>query len=906
MSDKMKIIITKYIDDCTEKFCITRKLSGSTQAIADENFVSRSLVSQYLNEMFKSNILIKINTRPVFFLKKNIIEKTFKVVLREKTFDNPEELLEVLDSRLLDKGAFINAVGNDGSLNYCIHQMLAAVSYPPHGIPVLLLGEEGTGKTYLAELLSKYCVNEKIAQEGNIYHYGLSKNENGTTAISRVFGYRDGSKKVFTGLLEKSDNGVLIIENFQRADEVFTNCLISYFKTGYYVLGDKRFSSSAKIIITANQDGAAVNTLRNEISICCSIPSLKERPFAERESLVIKQFLLEQKQIQKRIYISNRVFYALIHHRYKNNIKELQGVITSICANSLKNYEENVIIKSYHLPSDFFSDGNEYMISVNDDSYIIADEYTVEYPTDSTIVYFELMLGLYQTYCDGRLLEKDFQEECFSRMEDYYNYVVFDKQYSNSYLNAFQNMVSRIVDYVFDKYQLFLPASFTYVLAKVLYNLAYNNGYIVAWQNRHWDELLELKHYLKKEFNFSYTLAKEISKLVKQELDVELDIANLLFIVLNVHSYNRDLEHMRYHCLIVAHGYSTASSMADTVNKILGSHILDGIDMPLDTSVQDILLYIKNYIRTFSVKKDILLLVDMGSLEQLDNTRIGFSDVNLGIINNVNTHLALDVAERVQQGKKIEQILQECTQENISSYRLYRVPKKPNAIIFTTEVGEKATERVIELFKKSIPKSIELSILPYSYNKLLQNGSRDEIFKINNIVLVVGMSSIASINIPFISLEDIIAFSDFELITNALKPYMDKHEIEVFNGNMLKNFSLTSILDNVTILNATKLYEKISRAIEQLEKSYTCMIPNKIKVGLYIHISCLIERLVIHDKEKEGYTGSDKRNIRRFVKVFQDCFSEVKNYYNIEFPMKEIEYLYSIIQSYISETREQC
>ena len=131
-----------------------------------------------------------------------------------------------------------------------------------------------------------------------------------TTAISRVFGYRDGSKKVFTGLLEKSDNGVLIIENFQRADEVFTNCLISYFKTGYYVLGDKRFSSSAKIIITANQDGAAVNTLRNEISICCSIPSLKERPFAERESLVIKQFLLEQNRFRN-VFIFQIVFLCV-------------------------------------------------------------------------------------------------------------------------------------------------------------------------------------------------------------------------------------------------------------------------------------------------------------------------------------------------------------------------------------------------------------------------------------------------------------------------------------------------------------------------------------------------------------------------------------------------------------------
>ena len=906
MSDKMKTIITKYMDECTEKFCITRKLLGSTQAIADENFVSRSLVSQYLNEMFKSGILIKINTRPVFFLKKSILEKTFKIVLREKTFDSPEELLEMLDSRLLDKGAFINAVGNDGSLNYCIHQMLAAVSYPPHGLPVLLLGEEGTGKTYLAELLSKYCVNEKIAQEENIYHYRLSQNENGTTAISRVFGYRDSTKKIVVGLLGKSDNGVLIIENFQRADEVFANCLINYFKTGYYILGDKRISSSAKIIITANRDEAVVETLRNEIPICCNIPSLKERPFVERESLVMNQFLREQKQIQKRIYISNRVFYALIHHRYKNNIKELQGVITSICASSFKNYEENVFIKSYHLPSDFFSDGNEYMVSVNDDSYINVNDYTVEYPTDSTIVYFELLLERYQAYCDGEISEKDFQEACFSRMEDYYNYAVFDKQYSNSYLNAFRDMIGRIMDYVFEKYQLFLPASFTYVLTKVLYNLAYNNGYIVAWQNRHWNELLEMEHYLKKEFNFSYTLAKEISKLVKQELDVELDVANLLFIVLNVHSYNRDLEHMRYHCLIVAHGYSTASSMADTVNKILGNHISDGIDMPLDTSVQDVLIYIKNYIRAFSVKKDILLLVDMGSLEQLDNTRIGFHDVNLGIINNVNTRLALDVAERAQQGKEMEQILRECTQTNVSSYRLYRAPKTPNTIIFTTEVGEKATERVIELFKDSIPRNIELSILPYSYNKLLQNGSGDEIFKTNNIVLIVGMSPIDSIPVPFISLEDIIAFSDFELITNALKPYMDGHEIEAFNENMLKNFSLTSILDNVTILNATKLYEKISRAIEQLEKSYTSMIPNKIKVGLYIHISCLIERLVIQDKEKEGYTGSDKRNIRRFVKVFQDCFSEVKNYYNIEFPMKEIEYLYSIIQPYISEDTEQC
>lgn len=902
MADKVKTIIMKYINDCTENFCASRKLSGSTQEIANENYVSRSLVSQYLNTMYKSGVLLKINTRPVFFLSKSVIEKTFKVSIKDTSFECVEDLLELLDSKLLDKGVFIDAIGNDGSLNYCIHQMVSAVGYPPNGLPVLLLGEEGTGKTYLAELLSKYCIHEGIAQEQKINCYTLSKNENSTAIIGKIFGYRDNTKKLIPGLLEKSDQGVLIIENLHRAEETLVNRLIHYFKTGYYSIGEKTFSSSARVILTAKESAPVVETLKNEIPICCHIPSLEDRPFVERESLVINQFLCEQKQTCKQIYISNRVFYALIHHHYKNNIKELKKVITSICANTFKNYEDTIYIRSYHLPSVFFEDGNEPMISADDDSYMKADEYAVEYPTDSTIVYFELLLGLYYSYGNGEISKEQFQEECISRMEDYYNYVVFDKQFSNSHLNAFKTVVGRIIDYIFDKYQLFLPASFTYVLTKVIYNLAYNNGYILAWQSKHINELQDLKNYMKKEYQSSYTLAKEIARLIKQELDVELDTANLLFVLLNVYSYNFDLESMKYHCLIVTHGYSTASSMADAVNKIVGSHIFDGIDMPLDTSFQDVMVHIKNYIKTFSIKKDVILLVDMGSLEQLDHIKLDMNHINLGIINNVSTRLALAVASNVQQGREIGQILQECASSNISTYRLYRAPKKPNAIIFTTEVGEQATERVIQLFKNSIPKNIDLSILAYSYNNLLQNGSQDDIFKANHVVLIVGMSPIQGISAPFISLEDIIAFSDFELITGALEPYMNREEIEIFNRNMLKNFSLSSILNNVTILNASMLYENISKAIERLEKSYGMIIPNKIKVGLYIHISCLIERLLLNDAE-EIHVNCEEKEMRRFLKVFQDCFVEVKKYYKIEFPIKEISYLYSIIQPYIQEQK---
>lgn len=87
----MKETIIKCINHYTEEFCTSGKLSGSTQAIAEENFVSRSLVSQYLNEMFKEGMLLKINTRPVYFLNKRIIEKTFKVAIKSMGFDCVED-----------------------------------------------------------------------------------------------------------------------------------------------------------------------------------------------------------------------------------------------------------------------------------------------------------------------------------------------------------------------------------------------------------------------------------------------------------------------------------------------------------------------------------------------------------------------------------------------------------------------------------------------------------------------------------------------------------------------------------------------------------------------------------------------------------------------------------------------
>ena len=45
------------------------------------------------------------------------------------------------------------------------------------------------------------------------------------------------------------------------------------------------------------------------------------------------------------------------------------------------------------------------------------------------------------------------------------------------------------------------------------------------------------------------------------------------------------IEHNGTVGLILCHGYSTASSIADTVNHILNQHVFDGMDMEVQSNI---------------------------------------------------------------------------------------------------------------------------------------------------------------------------------------------------------------------------------------------------------------------------------------------------------------------------------
>lgn len=56
-------------------------------------------------------------------------------------------------------------MGYDGSLKYAVQLARAALLYPHRGLNVLLIGREGSGRKYMAEVMHKAAVQQGLVAE---------------------------------------------------------------------------------------------------------------------------------------------------------------------------------------------------------------------------------------------------------------------------------------------------------------------------------------------------------------------------------------------------------------------------------------------------------------------------------------------------------------------------------------------------------------------------------------------------------------------------------------------------------------------------------------------------------------------------------------------------------------------
>src|SRR5699024_5457095 len=122
--------------------------------------------------------------------------------------------------------------------------------------------------------------------------------------------------------------------------------------------------------------------------------------------------------------------------------------------------------------------------------------------------------------------------------------------------------------------------------------------------------------------------------------------------------------------IIVAHGYATASSIANVANNMLNKNIFESFDMPLDTTPQKIAEEIVDYSEKNDISNGLVILVDMGSLKEIYEYFSQQLTAPIMIMNNVTTPLALAVGENIQKELSLSDVATQSTNHLQNDWKL--------------------------------------------------------------------------------------------------------------------------------------------------------------------------------------------------------------------------------------------
>jgi transcriptional regulator with AAA-type ATPase domain len=287
----------------------------TAQEIAGALKLDRSTVSRYLNELVKTGRAQKRAGRPVRYL--------------------PLEHHSQPGGGQRHK----SCTGESDLLN----EAMAALLYPPHGLPILFTGETGVGKTHMAQKLVETAIKKKFLSKNtpfiafNCAEYA----QNPELLLAQLFGVKKGA---FTGadenkfgLVERANGGILFLDEIHRLPPSGQEMLFYLIDQGSYRrLGETGVERKADIRLigatTETPEKALLPTLLRRFPVRLEILPLRKRPRQVRERLLEHFLNAEAKQMGVPLSISKACRSFLLQYDCPGNIGQLKSDIQIACA----------------------------------------------------------------------------------------------------------------------------------------------------------------------------------------------------------------------------------------------------------------------------------------------------------------------------------------------------------------------------------------------------------------------------------------------------------------------------------------------------------------------------------------------------------------------------------------------
>lgn len=911
----MSLEIKKRIYSKLQELCQNSKLITTditTDSFTQEFDIARNTASHYLNQLVKEGKAVKVNTRPVRFYDKKAVE----TYLGASCNFEYNGVADLFTTSKVNKDIFDQVIGVHESLFIQIKQLKAAARYPGNGLPILLTGPTGSGKSYLAKVYYDYNVAMKyLKPESKFVHLNCAEYaDNPELLASLLFGYKSGAftgaTENKTGLFDEADNGMLFLDEVHRLGAKGQEKLFEYLDNGTISpLGSTKngHKVNVRLVFATTEDigSTFLQTFIRRVPVQVKIPSLNLRTPFERESLAKLFFLRQAKQINKKIVLTNQVLAAITGQRYESNVGQLKNDITLTVANALgktmrDNYDQQITIYVSDLPNHVWQNGGEGQrirltgdrttITISENMEIkqlLTDETSLNNPIKQA---FKRIIKLFQTYGMCEM----FVENATTVITTLCDELVYSKMITRGEvpLKLFQRLFQVKINNIEADDDVEFSGNTVIVLAYFSYYRQF--AYWVLDSKSH-EVLTTISNRLVTSSPKISGFTNEILELIQDSLNLKNDVVDRLFLQLYLNSVVKVVHPNQIRCIILAHGYSTASSIAMVVNKMLGNRsIVDFVDMPLNNGPEEIGQEVTNYINRNAISTGLILMVDMGSLNDIYRYLHTSIDFPIGVISNVSTQSALMVGERILKHDELQNIVNDVQKKiRIDGKIIYPEKNKKSLVITCCNTGIGTARQIKNLLDNSIPEKLNIVVNAYDYALLQSSEQIKTLAHTFNILTIVGTVDPQIDDVSFIPLEKLILGEDTQRFAEALAPVATTEEVQKLIDTILHNFTIERVINSLTILDAHAVMKSIDVALNRYSEVSGKQLNNRTRMALYVHVSCLIERL-IRNEPITTYDWEPSYDTK-LVDDLKQAFSVIEAQYSVQIPKAELGYIYDIV-----------
>lgn len=402
------------------------------------------------------------------------------------------------------------------------------------------------------------------------------------------------------------------------------------------------------------------------------------------------------------------------------------------------------------------------------------------------------------------------------------------------------------------------------------------------------------KRQLKKEYPRTFALANNLTRDLNQDIN---ECAETILAILLVDTVSEDI---RYHALLVAHGNTTASSIQAVANRLCGDYVFDAINMPLTSSIRDIISQVKIWLSERDTSQGVIMLVDMGSLTQLYKSLKPQILGELLVINNLTTSYALDIGQKLLSGKLFYDIAKSAENNFKTEVQYFEGFEVEKNIIISSISGNDVAKKIQSICQKYVDPDVKLIVL--KFNELLNTldlaHSQQDYLK--STVLVLSTSYLDNkTEIPTINLLDVVDEDAEKQLEHSFKNLVHPNDISNMLNEFIQFFSKEGLSEKLVFLNPDVIIRQVEDVVEKLERRFNLKLSAKMRFNLLMHSALLIERTILGVEDYAVPENIDelKINDRLFYQNAKNVFYSLEQFYKIQVSDWELYVIYELLVS---------